>query len=108
MRFASFFLILTTVLFSGCTLFGRTHYVEAKRPVLPEVEKPTLRPFVPEEQFLSGGEVSDVEGLRRAYDVAIENFIAIANREAALDAVVAEYNRRAKAHNEANGFTLSE
>ena len=37
----------------GCTLFGRTHYVESRRPIIPVPERPILEPLPPEEELFT-------------------------------------------------------
>jgi len=100
MRVALFAVLLTVL--SGCTLFGRHHYVESRRPIIPVPERPALEP-VPDPETLE-----TEEELRQAYQNARINLVRVLNRDATMEEVIDAYNKAALDHNVEAGYSLPE
>lgn len=85
---------------TGCSIFGRSHYYDGRRPILPVPERPELKPVPAPETLTTEAE------LREAYQNARENLVAVLNRDATLEAVVDAYNQAALDHNVEHGYSL--
>ena len=86
--------------FAGCPIFGRHHYVESRRPILPVPERPELKPVPAPETLATEDE------LREAYQNARENLVALLNRDATFEEVIRAYNKESLDHNIKNGYSL--